>query len=95
MTVEGCVVRDHNSVRVAELDQRQQRGDATLVVEHELHAEAVKANGRPGVHELAQVVDVVRVTRVADHEPIEWHAVFTKELLLLESVAGRGIASGS
>ena len=95
VTVEGRVVRDHDSVGIAELDQRQQRVDAPLVVEHVLHAEPVQTDRRSRVHQLAQVVDVVGVTRVADHQPIEWHAVCAKELLLLESVARRGIASGS
>ena len=39
-----------------------------------VHAEAVHADGRPGVHQLPQVGEVLGVAAVTDHQPLGRHA---------------------
>ena len=94
VAVEGRVVGEHHAIRVAELEQGDQRLDAPLVGENVLHPESVHADRRAVVHERPQVVEVLAVARVADDDPVGRHAALAEERLLLEPVARRRVGMG-
>ena len=50
--------------------QGQDGRDPRGVGQHVLHAEAVHPDGGAGVHQLAQVVEVLGVAAVPDHQPL-------------------------
>lgn len=66
------VVGEHHARALSALTHRDD--GYTLFERHDLDAEAVHAQLRPGVGELGEVVRIGRVPRVTDHDLIEGHA---------------------
>ncbi len=89
--VERSVVGDDHLLRVAEAEQRQQGLDTCIVRQHVLHAEAVHADGRPRVHQLPQVVQVLAVATVPDDQPLRVDAALPEVLQLISAVLRRGV----
>ena len=91
---ERGVVRQHHPVGVPLAQQRQDRRDPSGVGEDVLHAEPVHPDGGAGVHQLAQVVEVLGVAAVPDHEPVRSDPALGEERQLVAPVARRGVACG-
>ena len=84
----------HHPVGVALGQQSQHGRDPCRVGQDVLHAEAVHPDGGARVHELAQVVEVLGVAAVPDHEPVRGDAALGEERELVAAVARRGVRVG-
>ena len=85
-----------STIRSAYPSRSSSRTVATrrVVGQHVLHAEAVHADGGPGVHQLAQVVEVLAVAAVPDDEPLGADPALDEERQLVAAVARRRVGVG-
>ena len=68
--------------------------DPRGVGQHVLHAEAVHADGGAGVHQLAEVVEVLGVAAVPDHQAVGRDAALDEERELVAPVARGRVGVG-
>src|SRR5690606_19571109 len=93
-TEERGVVRHDDLPRVALLDEGKEIADARLIRTHVLHAEAVEAEEGAACGQLAQVVEILGIAAVADHDAVERHTEPLEQVLLLESPSRRCVRVG-
>ena len=91
---ERGVVGQHHPVGVPLAQQDQHGRDPRGVGQDVLHAEAVHPDGGAGVHELTQVVEVLGVAAVPDHDPVRGDAACGEERELVAAVARRRVRVG-